>query len=284
MKKVTKAVLLVFISLVALIIFSFQIVFDVPEQPQQLLLGQEQDYVTPICYHNTLPKPIDKDGKLNLLVWNIYKQNRDNWETALNEFSHDSQLLLLQEARLTKTFISWIERQDWGSNYVQAFSAFNTSAGIINLASEFPIIACAYGFKEPWLRLPKAGLYARYLLSNNEELAVVNLHAINFTLGTKEYEQQLNVLKKELLLHKGPIILAGDFNTWNQDRFAQLRAGVNELGLKKIEFEPDHRKRFVNGLPLDHVFYKGLQAINAKAPITDASDHNPLIISFMLSE
>lgn len=284
MKKAIKTVLIVCISLIALMVLSFQFVFDVPEQPKQLLLGHDNAYATPICYQNTEPKPIDKAGKLNLLVWNIYKQNQANWEKSLNEFSQDTQLLLLQEVSLTDTFMTWINGQEWGSNYVKAFSAFDTSSGIINLASEFPIIACAYIAKEPWLRLPKSGLYARYLLSNGEELAVVNLHAINFTFGTQEYRQQLDALKNELVQHKGPIIMAGDFNTWNEERMVQMRAQVNDLGLLEVEFLPDERKRFINGLPLDHVFYKGLEVITAKAPITDASDHNPLMIRFMISE
>lgn len=284
MRKTIKTILILCASLVVLALLSFQIVFDVPEQPQQFLLSHGQAQVTPACYQNPSPKPIDKHGQINLLVWNIYKQNRDNWALALNQFSHDAQLLLLQEASLTDSFKTWIEKQTWESNYVKAFSAFDISAGVVNFASHFPITACAYSAKEPWLRLPKSGLYALYLLSNGQQLAVVNVHAINFSLGTKEYRQQLDLLKKELMQHTGPIIMAGDFNTWSESRFAELNEQVAKLALHEVEFDPDNRKLFVNGLPLDHVFYKGLKLINAKAPVTDASDHNPLIVSFKLSD
>lgn len=284
MKKVIKSILILCASLVVLALFSFQVVFDVLEQPQQLLLSHDQTQVTPICYQNPSPKPIDKNGHINLLVWNIYKQNRDNWQPALNQFSHDAQLLLLQEASLTDAFKMWIEKQSWGSNYVKAFSAFDISAGVVNLASNFPITACAFSAKEPWLRLPKSGLYALYLLSNGQQLAVVNVHAINFSLGTTEYRQQLSLLREELMQHDGPIIMAGDFNTWSEGRLAELNEQVAKLALHEVAFDPDNRKLFVNGLPLDHVFYKGLTLINAKAPVTDASDHNPLIVNFKFSD
>jgi len=266
--------------MIGVLVISFQLIFDVPEIPEQLLIGKNQIQVTPTCYVNSSPLAIDDDGKLNLLVWNIYKQNRPNWEGKLSFFSHNSQLLLLQEASLTDELRAWIGKKAWGSNYVKAFSVFDTGTGVINLASHFPITACAYTAQEPWIRLPKSGLYALYLLSNGQTLAVVNIHAINFTLGTLEYEQQIETLKETLLQHTGPIIMAGDYNTWSEERLSKLKEEMATLDLQEAVFSPDNRKTFINGLPLDHVFYKGLTLINAKAPITDASDHNPLLIEF----
>lgn len=52
--------------------------------------------------------------------------------------------------------------------------------------------------------------------------------------------------------------------------------------MKEVEFTPDQRLRFMTGLPLDHVFYKGLTLEQAQAPESDASDHNPMLVSFRL--
>ncbi|MDV7105052.1 endonuclease/exonuclease/phosphatase family protein [Vibrio sp. TH_r3] len=283
MKPFIKKLLTVYFLLAVLGLLLFKLIFDVPQQPLQFVIGSNQDSLIPFCYHNASPEPVDKNGQLNLLVWNIYKQNRSNWNKALDAFSQDAQLLLLQEASLSDEFKSWIKKQEWDSNYLQAFSAFKTSAGVVNLANQFPTTACGYRVMEPWLQLPKSGLYAEYLLSNGQTLAVVNIHAINFTLGTKDYQQQIQVFKQNLLLHSGPIIVAGDFNTWSEDRLASLRQQLDVLQLTEVNFIPDNRKRFLNGMPLDHVFYKRLTLISAEAPITDASDHNPLLVSFALN-
>lgn len=281
MMKFIKRLTFVVLLLVAITALVFQLIFDIPEKPEQLLIGQSQlQSIEPICYQNTSPKPINNNNELKLVVWNIYKQNRSNWQSSLDTFSDDAQLILLQEASLTDEFKAWMDKQDWGSNYVKAFSAFDISAGVVNLANHFPITACAHTAKEPWLMLPKSGLYAVYLLSNGQQLAVVNIHSINFVLGTLEYRKQIEILQKALIQHSGPIIMAGDFNTWSEERLSKLREEMAILELKEVAFSPDERKRFINGLPLDHIFYKGLKLINAKAPITDASDHSPLIARF----
>ena len=64
--------------------------------------------------------------------------------------------------------------------------------------------------------LPKSALYARYRLSNGSDLVTVNLHAINFTLGTKDFQNQIEQLENAVKKHKGPLIIAGDFNTWSR--------------------------------------------------------------------
>jgi hypothetical protein len=47
-----------------------------------------------------------------------------------------------------------------------------------------------------------------------------------------------------------------------------------------VAFAPDNRKQFINGMALDHVFYRELNVVSAQSPVTSASDHNPLLVSF----
>ncbi|CAH1545226.1 MULTISPECIES: endonuclease/exonuclease/phosphatase family protein [Vibrio] len=273
---------LVFLIITAVV--SFQVIFTVPEQPQiitQTGTNIKQDIR---CMEFDKPQVLDKDGELNVLVWNIYKQNRDNWKQALDTFSVNKQLLLLQEASLTDDFKSWLVEGHWVSNQVSAFKALGSGAGVISIAQKEPILACAYTSKEPWLRLPKSALYSKYRLSNGETLAVVNIHAINFTVGTEEYTSQLSVLERVLKEHKGPILFAGDFNSWSEERVMAMKKALQKANLQEAKFSQDNRTQFITGLPLDHVFYRGLTLKNAKAPQSDASDHNPLLVSFTLSD
>ena len=43
-------------------------------------------------------------------------------------------------------------------------------------------------------------------------LMVVNIHAVNFSLGVDVYSKQLLPIGDQIAHHSGPIIMAGDFN------------------------------------------------------------------------
>ncbi|WPK53298.1 endonuclease/exonuclease/phosphatase family protein [Vibrio fluvialis] len=271
------------LSLILLTVVSFSLVFTVPAQPQLFALGENNDNQPLVCYHDLQPTALDENGTLKLVVWNIYKQNREHWDSELSRFSRDAQLVLLQEASMTAALQRWIAEHNWAGTRVNAFQVLGESAGVLNLSRSMPQLACGYTEMEPWLRLPKSGIYALYALSNGQALAVVNLHAVNFAYGTEEYREQLSALIKELRQHKGPVIVAGDFNSWSEKRTQVLAEALSALGMKEAIFSPDNRARFINGLPLDHVFYKQLTLKKAKAPESDASDHNPLLLEFSLS-
>ncbi|QIL84920.1 endonuclease/exonuclease/phosphatase family protein [Vibrio sp. HDW18] len=263
-------------------VLAFYHLFTIPNQPELLVIQRDQISESLHCYQDVQQHSLDQQGQLNLLVWNIYKQNRPDWSTELSALSVDRQLLLLQEANLSPAFEQWIRQHDWAGTQTRAFTVFGEAAGVINLAQVMPSLACAYTQQEPWLRLPKSAIYARYPLSNQQQLAVVNLHAVNFSYGTKEYQQQLGTLLKLLEAWSGPMIVAGDFNSWSEARMALLDAKLAALGLQAVAFTPDHRSQFINGLALDHIFYRGLVLENAQAPKSGASDHNPLLVSFRL--
>ncbi|KJY69013.1 endonuclease/exonuclease/phosphatase family protein [Vibrio nigripulchritudo] len=256
--------------------------FSVPEKPVLISLDSAIQRTDEVCYQTESPEPIDQNGSLNLLVWNIYKQNRDSWSEELSALSESAQLVMLQEVSLNPTFLDWLTEHSWASNQVSAFKLFETSAGVLNLTPHFPLQACAYTQIEPWLRLPKSALYATYALSNGQTLATVNIHAVNFTIGTKEFEAQIDALKSAVESHQGPIIIAGDFNTWSEERTQELKKRVELLGLKEARFSPDQRTEFVTGWPLDHVFYRDLNFKSAEAPLSGASDHSPMWVEFSL--
>lgn len=280
LKRIVLAISFLFIA----VVLGFQIIFTVPEQPQIITLTGEELTEDIQCIEFTDPQSLDDDGQLNILVWNIYKQGRENWQTALDQMSADKHLLLLQEASMTDSFKQWLVDGSWISNQVSAFKALGSGAGVINIAQKRPEKACAYTSTEPWLRLPKSALYSQYRLSNGETLVAVNIHAINFTVGTDEYRAQISALETLLTEHSGPIVFAGDFNSWSEYRLEAMKQALRKAKLQEVMFTPDHRTTFLTGQRLDHVFYRGLVLKNAKAPQSDASDHNPLLVSFVLED
>ncbi|RTZ16128.1 endonuclease/exonuclease/phosphatase family protein [Vibrio aquaticus] len=278
-----KAILLsIPLAIAVTAVIGYQTVFTLPDSAQVTSLSDGKAQLSLQCYRKESVNAIDDNGRLNLLVWNIYKQNRAQWQAQLSDLASDKQLVLLQEASMTEELKLWIAEQGWFGSQVDAFKAFETTAGVLNLSHDSPTKACAYTELEPWLRLPKSALYALYPLSNSSNLAVVNIHAVNFTYGTQEYQRQLDTLVDELLEHQGPIIVAGDFNSWSEERLSVMKQALKKVGVTEVHYQPDHRTQFITGLPLDHVFYRGLVLETAEAPESDASDHNPLLVRFRL--
>ena len=63
------------------------------------------------------------------------------------------------------------------------------------------------------------------------------LHAINFALLLGGYRAQLTALADALADHPGPIIYAGDLNTWTQARNDVMRDVADKLHLTEITFK-----------------------------------------------
>lgn len=252
-------------------------VADVPEISANVLAPQFSYH----CIESDIALPLDRDGSLTVSVWNIYKQQRENWQSELESFTQGSELVLLQEASLNQGLKDYLDDSVWKVRMANAFRFLNTPAGVMNLSHVNAKKTCAYLTMEPWLRLPKSALLSKYALSDGQTLAVVNLHGVNFVFGLEEYKQQLESLKLVLEKHNGPIILAGDFNTWRQARLNMVNSFAASLGLKGVNLRVDQRVK-IFGKPLDHLYYRDLQLVGAEAPKTDASDHNPIIANFKL--
>jgi endonuclease/exonuclease/phosphatase (EEP) superfamily protein YafD len=263
------------------------IVFQVPDSPQLMTLVPSTSSAPVVdgqCYQNRhTAAAIDAQGALNVLVWNIYKENRSDWEQALTQYSQHKQLILLQESSFGSPLYQWLMQQDLSALQVRAFSVFNKSAGVMNIARRLPISACAYTADEPLIRLPKSALVAYYQLSEPQAqtLAVVNVHAINFSLGIDAFQEQLQQLTRTLASHQGPVLFAGDFNSWSDARIQLVNQMMASLSMQEVKYTHDQRKQFLSH-PLDHVFYRGLILNQASVIQTTASDHNPIEVSFSL--
>jgi endonuclease/exonuclease/phosphatase (EEP) superfamily protein YafD len=233
------------------------------------------------CVEDTAILPLDTDGKLNVSVWNIYKQQKPSWNSVLTELVNNSELVLLQEAKLSTSLKRFLEKNSHQVLMAKAFKVFKTPIGVMNLAKVAAESACAYQAIEPWIRFAKSALVSKYPLSNGETLLVVNLHGINFAWRLKEYRQQFTQLAEQIKAHHGPIIMAGDFNTWRQGRIDMIGEFTHQLGMTEAKYVVDKRNR-VFGLALDHLYYSGLVLDEAHVTPTEASDHNPIQARFSL--
>ena len=222
------------------------------------------------------------DTSLKVLVWNIFKQQRAEWLSVLQRFGDNTHLMLLQEAQTTPELVQFATSNYLAADQVPAVVLPQHPSGVMTLASAHPVYCCPLREREPLLRLAKSALITAYPLPNKQMLMVVNIHAVNFSIGIDVYRKQLSAIGEQLIHHQGPVIMAGDFNAWSRQRMNTLYRFVREVGLRPVRFKDDQRRKAF-GMPLDFVFYRGMNVIDESVLVTTASDHNPLLVEFDVS-
>jgi len=115
----------------------------------------------------------------------------------------------------------------------------------------------------------------------HNSLLVINIHGVNFSLGMQELRRQMAAAGSIIAAHQGPVLFSGDFNTWRGGRLRLVNDTLGNLGLEALEYDADHRKRFL-GWPLDHIYVRGLDAVTATTYDVDSSDHRPMRVELRL--
>lgn len=221
-----------------------------------------------------MPQNALNPDQIRVLSWNIAKGQREGWDSDLTVLSHNSDLVLIQEARLEHGVHRYFDDCCWA--FAPGFTRGNVTTGVMTIASAETLRHIPHAHREPLTRLPKAALVTEYRLQDNEHtLMVANVHAINFTPGTLHFRRQLEGLYTTLREHQGPLILSGDFNTWRNKRVEVLSALVEALRLHSVEYEGDCRRQAF-GQALDHVFYRGMHQDRCRVLPVLSSDHNPI--------
>ncbi|HEV2686539.1 MAG TPA: endonuclease/exonuclease/phosphatase family protein [Actinomycetota bacterium] len=219
-------------------------------------------------------------GAIRLASWNLHKEADPGWDGDLARLAEQSDMLLIQEAEVSPQLRAVMERSRFSWLLSSAFEYLGLEYGVLTATRVAPASACTLRANEPLLNIPKAALITHYrLLGRDATLAVANLHAINFALGTDAYRAQLDAIGDELANHRGPIVVAGDFNTWNGQRDEVVRAFASRLSLTPVVFAVDQRKRFM-GRIFDWIYVREVEIVGATAWAVSSSDHNPLVVSF----
>jgi endonuclease/exonuclease/phosphatase (EEP) superfamily protein YafD len=237
----------------------------------------------------SVARPATSDSALDtrairVLTWNIHKQGDAGWEQDLQAFANRYDILLLQEVVLQRPLRDIVETA--GLQWIMASSFFfaTDDIGVLTAARIAPLASCTQRVVEPLIRLPKSAVIAWFALAGSEHtLAVANVHAINFSLSLEAYRSQLRDLERVLSSHRGPLILAGDLNTWTDARTLAVREVADRLGLIEITFAPDKRSLFF-GQQLDHIFIRGLEMIESSSIPVTSSDHNPVAATLRVTE
>jgi endonuclease/exonuclease/phosphatase (EEP) superfamily protein YafD len=220
-------------------------------------------------------------NEIRLVNWNIQKGGDPDWTADLEALMGEPDLMVFQEAA--------VESSDWETvgielyrSFAPGFRTMRSMTGVMTLSAAEPLAQCNLVSREPWLGSQKATVITEYGLTDTDQtLLVVNIHAINFTFGTRDFEEQIRRALDSVTDHDGPILLSGDFNTWHMGRMEKLQKMLDPRGFVALEYDVDHRKKAF-GQALDHIYVRGLQPIEATTSQVATSDHNPMSVRLRL--
>ena len=241
--------------------------------------------------------------RLCLLNWNVAKQNQQPvWRVEFDRICqcYQPDLYFFQEARLPwpieansfpAALAGYLESDlGWYFSPNLTHDRHAQASGVLTASRSRSLNSRALysHHREPLLRTPKVALVTEHPIGRRSQtLLAIDVHAINF-VRSHMFEAQLHQIEAAIAHHTGPLILAGDFNTWSPKRTTLLQALVRRLQLQQVIFPADanrHLKRFLFSGPLDSIFYRGLDLLPESTAVLgdcNSSDHNPMVVSFSL--
>lgn len=220
----------------------------------------------------------------SILIWNTFKGQRPDFENDAKEIIDAHDIILFQEvvfndfyqelledsARLT------IERSiSWGKHGV-ATSSITPSHQTLPIRTKV---------REFGIFTRKASLFTTYKIQTptgeSRNLLVLNVHMINFRTSWG-FQKNLELYRDKLQKHQGPILAAGDFNTWSDSRRKIVLEFFREFGLREVQFDWDNYRspppKSIFGV-LDRAFVRGLDVHWARVyEDIRSSDHQPFAL------
>lgn len=248
----------------------------------QLNTSQKTSYIP---FENKLNMQCDKADDLvpklaasrfYLITWNVHKGQDTGWQEDLERLSKQADFVLLQEATQHQNLSTFST-----ALFVSSFSFNDLLSGVKTFTQTQPEWYCGGGVAEPIIQIPKVASVMSFPLEKGDSLLLINVHLINFEWGISAYQTQLEQLFSFIENHQGPIIMAGDFNAWNETRLNLVNNLMQKYGLDSVTLSQDERVRFL-GYPLDYIFKRGVKVARATSEVVTSSDHNPLLMEFEL--
>lgn len=223
--------------------------------------------------------------KFNMLVWNIHKATAgDAWSRDFLALAPQYELILLQEGHtipVVNRAFDTLVNYSW--TFFTSFFFKGEATGVVTGGTVQPFQSeyLRTPNNEPVIKTPKVtGIGVYHVAGISLPLLVLNIHGINF-VNNLAFESQILQNLERVKTHTGPVIYAGDFNTWNAARKNFLITKASELGLEASVLA-------IDGVPkpiLDHILTRGITVESGRTleEIT-SSDHKPLAVLLKVLE
>lgn len=225
-------------------------------------------------------------SSLSCLVWNIGKgMHHASLGADIVKLSEQADLVLIQEALVTPVMRSMFDQPGWRAVHCASYRRRDgVHDGVLSLARAKELAA---GVRvrsvghEPVFKTPKVSLLSRYVLDNGSELLVMNVHALLIRSRRRAHLEAFR-LAQWAHKHQGPVICAGDFNTFHDSYFRVIKHALRQAGLAHVPLKKDIRGRFG---ALDQIFVRGARIEQAQL-LTQvrSSDHYPMLVSLEFAE
>ena len=237
-------------------------------------------------------------ARITVVNWNVQKGKHPQLARDLKFLLEQEKpdIVFLQEAKA-----DLFEPEQMGGYFAQGWRypwPGGQTVGVVTL-SRIPSVRIQpvpTKYREFGVITPKVSLVTEYPMPNGQSLLAVNVHLLNFERwSVKKIRHQLEDLKSIIAHHSGPILMAGDFNTWNQKRLQLVKEIRQDTKLKEVTDFPagrttgDTRSTLWNevlgiekDLPLDRVFFLGFKPLLARVLNYNTSNHKPLLVKLKL--
>lgn len=218
-------------------------------------------------------------SEFDIFVWNVYKGQKANlFEQDFKRLGEGKDFIFLQEAVLDQKMPT-LWKKDFSTyewHLAQSFhykkDLSSTGVAIGSRLTPHSVDFIRAKTRELFWLTPKLTLFSEYEFGDKKALFVCT-HVLNF-VTLNAFTQSLYEIAERMSKFEGPIVLAGDFNTWNFKRYMIMKSIFRDLGLEHLDLEDDGRI-----LKLDHIFVRGFEVLKAKVHhAVVSSDHFPLEI------
>jgi endonuclease/exonuclease/phosphatase (EEP) superfamily protein YafD len=256
---------------------------------QSSIENSEKAFPVPVPADSDVLKNLGRSSRFQLpprrikfLVWNLHKGSEKTFKIEYLTLGFDRDIIMNQEVFLDKNMTDvWHNMSQFLFTTATSFYSGKEKirTGVANVSKVKPILSdfLRTVTLEPVIHSPKVLLINSYPIRfSNKNLTVVNIHGINF-VSTKSFELEFSRIYEKIKDIPSPLVFAGDFNTWNNERLKILDRYAKKLGLSGTKFTPDERMKF-NGNPLDHFLHTS-DLIVKRARVDgfySGSDHKPL--------
>jgi endonuclease/exonuclease/phosphatase (EEP) superfamily protein YafD len=224
--------------------------------------------------------------EFEMLVWNVLKgDRRPQWDRDFSELTRTADVILLQEGMINDHMpgaLRAVPGAEW--HFVTSFiyDKTNEQTGVIGGTKAKPakVLGLRSPGREPILNTPKTSVAIWLNVEGGRpDILFVGVHGINFRDNESFQDHMIQNLKL-VSSHEGPVVFAGDFNTWNAARLNWLDAETARLGLQRVSLDSDDRR-----IKLDHVYVRGLRWKSASLlPHIKSSDHSPIRVKFAVDQ
>lgn len=225
---------------------------------------------------------------IDVLLWNVFKCKKKGWQDDFIALTSDKDLVLLQEAIVNCPFDRFFKKSTQ-HQWIMARSFRNIKTNIETGVKTGSTVSAkkhyyaASQHQEPLSQTKKMLLATVYPMQTfdhrvEQSLLVVNTHLINFVAFNK-FCAHLDQVFQTLEHHDGPILLAGDFNTWNSKRLNYFQKMATTFSLNEVKMV--RQPRFNHLLRhLDHIYCRGLTIVDSQVHThIHSSDHYPISLS-----